>query len=380
MRSFLLLLFFFLSNMMIPLLQFVASFTPPNKKKNNNMSGGGIGGGFAEKRGIGGGFIDTSKLTVVEDFTVPPKVATKLATEWVNAWSNRNIDDIMSHFTDNVSFTSPFVASIAGESSGTLHGKDALQAYFQAALDKYPTIEFKMLHVFPGMNTIALYYESINNLMACEIMWLDQSFTKVYKVLNHYCPKTSSSHSDESMLSDDEHLQAIEFGTQWINARNTCNLDAIMDCFDNNNDDDKLQYTSTHTTAGTLVGKMAIRDYFASVLEEYSDMKYELINALPGNGKDDTIALIYKSTPSGSAAPSDGDTPSDGDNGAAISNIGSSSSSSTSSDSSNNTTLYCCEIIFWRSNNNNGISSSSNEQEKQTKKKVFRILKYYITK
>ena len=146
------------------------------------------------------------------------------------------------------------------------------------------------------------------------------------------------------------------------------------------NDDDKLQYTSTHTTAGTLVGKMAIRDYFASVLEEYSDMKYELINALPGNGKDDTIALIYKSTPSGSAAPSDGDTPSDGDNGAAISNIGSSSSSSTSSDSSNNTTLYCCEIIFWRSNNNNGISSSSNEQEKQTKKKVFRILKYYITK
>ena len=87
-----------------------------------------------------------------------------------------------------------------------------------------------------------------------------------------------------------------------------------MDCFIDDDNNDEIEFASVHTATttttnddddttttpgGTLKGRKAIHDYFASIFEGYSDMKYKLLNALPGK---DTIAVIYKSTTPAAAA------------------------------------------------------------------------------
>lgn len=63
----------------------------------------------------------------------------QFAQEWVDAWNVRDIEAIISHYSDDIEFISPRVAAAgggAGDSSGRLVGKAALRAYFQEALDK----------------------------------------------------------------------------------------------------------------------------------------------------------------------------------------------------------------------------------------------------
>lgn len=69
------------------------------------------------------------------------EAARKFAVEWVAAWHSRDIDGILSHYSDDVEFSSPRVraryeATGVGNSSGVLSGNESLRAYFQEALDK----------------------------------------------------------------------------------------------------------------------------------------------------------------------------------------------------------------------------------------------------
>lgn len=69
------------------------------------------------------------------------EAAHAFADGWVAAWHSRDIDAILSHYSDDIRFCSPRVkaryeASGAGDASGVLTGKDDLRTYFQEALDK----------------------------------------------------------------------------------------------------------------------------------------------------------------------------------------------------------------------------------------------------
>lgn len=111
--------------------------------------------------------------------------ASQMAHHWMTAWNQHDLNAILSHFEPQVEFTSPFVAAIAGDPSGTLHGTASLKQYFATALQNYPTLRFEFLDVLPGRDTVALYYRSVNNLLACEVMLLNED-GKVVKVWNHY--------------------------------------------------------------------------------------------------------------------------------------------------------------------------------------------------
>ena len=111
--------------------------------------------------------------------------AQDFATQWINAWNSHDLDSILSHYADDIEFTSPFVIRLSGDQSGTLHGKDALRAYFQTGLDAYPDLKFELLDVFSGVGSLTLHYRSVNNLTAAEVMIFDEN-GKVAKVLAHY--------------------------------------------------------------------------------------------------------------------------------------------------------------------------------------------------
>src|SRR6266849_454471 len=66
--------------------------------------------------------------------------AREFAGAWVQAWNAHDLDRILD------------------DPSGTVSGKAALRSYFQRGLDVYPNLQFALLDVMWGLNSVVLYY------------------------------------------------------------------------------------------------------------------------------------------------------------------------------------------------------------------------------
>ena len=49
--------------------------------------------------------------------------ALAFAGEWVAAWNAHDLGRILAHYADDFEMTSPYIATIAGEPSGTLRAR-----------------------------------------------------------------------------------------------------------------------------------------------------------------------------------------------------------------------------------------------------------------
>ena len=111
--------------------------------------------------------------------------AERLAHEWVDAWNRHDLDAIMAHYADDVVFTSPFVTVLAKDPSGTLRSASALRAYFARALETFPTLHFELLDVLIGVSSVTLYYRSVKERLAAEVLSLDDQGL-IIRVEVHY--------------------------------------------------------------------------------------------------------------------------------------------------------------------------------------------------
>ncbi|MDR4480566.1 MAG: nuclear transport factor 2 family protein [Nitrospira sp.] len=96
--------------------------------------------------------------------------ATSLAQAWIEAWNRHDLDAIMHHYAPDVEFTSPFVSTLSGESSGLIRGREPLKAYFRKGLHAYPDLQFELLRTLTGVDSVLLYYRSVKGLLAAEMM------------------------------------------------------------------------------------------------------------------------------------------------------------------------------------------------------------------
>jgi hypothetical protein len=111
--------------------------------------------------------------------------ADDLARHWIEAWNDHDLERILSHYADDVVFSSPFIQKMGMSPSGAIVGTQALLAYFKAALARYPTLTFRLHAVFRGIDSVTLLYESVNGLLAAETMVLNQRH-QVSRVLAQY--------------------------------------------------------------------------------------------------------------------------------------------------------------------------------------------------
>ena len=98
------------------------------------------------------------------------RVAPSLAEAWIGAWNRHDLETILHQYAPDVECISPFVPALSGDPSGTLHGRERLTAYFRKGLQSYPDLHFDLLHVLTGINSLMLYYRSVNGLLAAEMM------------------------------------------------------------------------------------------------------------------------------------------------------------------------------------------------------------------
>jgi ketosteroid isomerase-like protein len=73
--------------------------------------------------------------------------ACQLASDWIQAWNSHDLDEILTHYTEDVVLVSPIAVKILNDSFGTVHGKAALRDYFKKGLGVYPDLKFELLDV-----------------------------------------------------------------------------------------------------------------------------------------------------------------------------------------------------------------------------------------
>jgi hypothetical protein len=79
----------------------------------------------------------------------------------LNGWNERDLERITSHYADDVEFQSPFAVHLLGETWRTIKRKKDLTHYFEVALAAVPgKIEFELLGVFHGMDSLVVHFQS----------------------------------------------------------------------------------------------------------------------------------------------------------------------------------------------------------------------------
>ena len=109
----------------------------------------------------------------------------KFAIDWIESWNCHDLDRIMSHYADDVEVTTPMIKMAMGIESGTLQGKSSVRQYWQEAIKKVPDLHFELVESTVSIDSIAIYYKSVMNKMAIEVMLFDSN-GKVSKVIAHY--------------------------------------------------------------------------------------------------------------------------------------------------------------------------------------------------
>jgi ketosteroid isomerase-like protein len=111
--------------------------------------------------------------------------AEEFARGWYDAWNAHDLGRVLEHYADDVEMSSPLVASLAGNESGTIVGKEALRAYFAAGLGRYPDLHFEPLDLYVGVDSLVLRYVSVNGLPSAEVVFLGDD-GKVVRYFAHY--------------------------------------------------------------------------------------------------------------------------------------------------------------------------------------------------
>lgn len=84
--------------------------------------------------------------------------ASQFASEWIAAWNSKDLDRVLAHYAKNVIFRSPNAQRVIG--TGTVTGKDALAAYWRAALPLAPDLHFTLVMVLKGHEALTILYDN----------------------------------------------------------------------------------------------------------------------------------------------------------------------------------------------------------------------------
>ena len=111
--------------------------------------------------------------------------AQRFASEWIDAWNAHDLERVLAHYADDFEMTSPYIAQIAGEPSGTLRGKAAVAAYWKKALGLIPDLRFELIAVLTGVDSVTLHYKGAGGRLAAEVFHFRPD-GKVIRAFAHY--------------------------------------------------------------------------------------------------------------------------------------------------------------------------------------------------
>jgi ketosteroid isomerase-like protein len=82
--------------------------------------------------------------------------ARAFADRWISEWNRKDVEAVLSHFSESVVFTSPRAKAIVG--SSRVEGKSSLREYWRKAIDRIQTIHFTLDYVISDGDRVSIVY------------------------------------------------------------------------------------------------------------------------------------------------------------------------------------------------------------------------------
>lgn len=98
--------------------------------------------------------------------------AAHFAAEWIEAWNSHDLDQILSHYAEDVEFFSPLAERMLDAPGGLVRGREALRDYFARGFAVYPDLRFELHDALAGASSIAIHYRSVGGREAIEVVEL----------------------------------------------------------------------------------------------------------------------------------------------------------------------------------------------------------------
>jgi len=101
--------------------------------------------------------------------------AKEFARDWLDSWNTHDLDRILSHYSDDFEMSSPLIVQRLKNPHGTLKGKKAARAYWEPSLSASPPLEFELIDLLVGIDSITLYYRNVGRRVVAETLLFDAS-------------------------------------------------------------------------------------------------------------------------------------------------------------------------------------------------------------
>ncbi|MEQ1708161.1 MAG: nuclear transport factor 2 family protein [Terricaulis sp.] len=95
------------------------------------------------------------------------------ARRYYAAWNARDLDAILALYSDEIEFSSPYIAALGFAGDGVILGKAMLRAYFEKALERAPDLKFVPESLCVGARGHTLIYRNHRGERAAEAHELD---------------------------------------------------------------------------------------------------------------------------------------------------------------------------------------------------------------
>jgi hypothetical protein len=97
--------------------------------------------------------------------------------QWVRDWNAHDVEAVLSHFADDVVFTSPIAARFSG-GDGVIEGKEALRGAWTEGVQRMPDLHFEVLGFYVGVRTLVINYRNQDGGLVCEVLGFDGALVK----------------------------------------------------------------------------------------------------------------------------------------------------------------------------------------------------------
>ena len=92
---------------------------------------------------------------------------------WEQSWNAHDVEQVLSHFADDVVFTSPVATQLLEASDGVIRSKAALREYWTEGLRRIPDLRFEVLGVYVGVATLVINYRNQAGGLVNEVLTFD---------------------------------------------------------------------------------------------------------------------------------------------------------------------------------------------------------------
>jgi hypothetical protein len=126
-------------------------------------------------------------LEVAMSFELTVETARTMAEEWCDAWNRKDLDAVMTHYAENVAFSSPTVVKRWGIADGWLRGSTRLRENFAIGI-AVEGLRFDLVDVVIGVTSMCVIYRRETGQLVNDTVELDEQ-GKAIRVVACYGPK-----------------------------------------------------------------------------------------------------------------------------------------------------------------------------------------------